>query len=853
MKGLSSYFLFYLFCFFYPLFSKGAVFLPGEDRPQYTPSGPACVVSVSYRLSQPGEKSIITGDCWVWRPETDWVFKACESDSLCINPNSTGDVGPVDRDNQSHRKRGGVSSIDDFDHEEKFEHLRLMADLREAQINRSRKEMNQQAYNIVEKDIVNQLETQISNVPEEEWAQKVKEILEFSRIKSLLKDALKNLKNKEEFTNLYSKETFEQDMNYVAHSLTHSAQGLLLIEAEGLRYKKLEERQIEKIKNAVEYKNTNWPNAVQSILDETQAEIKNIIDRPLSVESWKRDPNQNPYSGYVNFSDLTISIHHEDKDESFSKHALDTEQKIYREARNLITQHIVERSNESLKTDIHSLEKRAFDALDLRDLAPALPEFQDEDVTEIYEDRVRDRVRDAFKIKHDRRHLGLLDDEKLNEPQEEPYVFISPEGEFLDKLQTLYTKLRQANPWHEQGLRAREVGLFAVETADEEFSEGNEDSAEAAYQIGETMADIALGVLPYIGAGKDAYELFTGLHLLTGRKLSPFERAMAMTGLTLSGLSGGTLSSGAIKLSLKKSGRVITGINNKLVSRSLRGMGAGVRRMAKDYPQAFFRALEGAQFQTKEQMQAALQFLKRAFSGENPSIESFTGALASAGKSGIEDFSKALDELSAFKPKLPIAGEEFLARSLRFKRELSNQIRYTVNKESLIAAGKIYARIFRSMKEVTGQIFEGQVWRGARTEYMKNPNNVFQFHKGMDSRIARYTIAERAVYTSLKEETTIKELAQQADVPLSEVRKLFVIASKGVKTDNILDLNNPQVLKQLNISEEAITKGIKGNPKAYELSQIIGHSAQKKGFKGILTPAAVEGGGKNLILFSELP
>ena len=37
------------------------------------------------------------------------------------------------------------------------------------------------------------------------------------------------------------------------------------------------------------------------------------------------------------------------------------------------------------------------------------------------------------------------------------------------------------------------------------------------------------------------------------------------------------------------------------------------------------------------------------------------------------------------------------------------------------------------------------------------------------------------------------------------------------------------------------------------LSQVIGHSAKKRGFKGIFAPAAVKGGGKNLILFSELP
>ena len=669
---------------------------------------------------------------------------------------------------------------------------------------------------------------------EKVWLNETKKIL--SDIRKEITDEIQNVKNN------YRNITY--DLNYEINERKREEiqkiRTVYRIYARGISYK---------IAN-------NINKEIENILSQPSYSMENKIDRIdtfiKKAESQVRDITQNPKYKPDSFSAEEIESFLTDEDKQVLLHS--TERIIYKHTKDFLKKQLLQSGENKLKTHLEALAQQTDRSI--QDQTP-LDELSliSEELVSLYDQKIDRPVHEILKSKYSRAELAVLDDEKLNEPQEEPYVFISPEGEFLDKLQTLYTKLRQANPWHEQGLRAREVGLFAVETADEEFSEGNEDSAEAAYQIGETMADIALGVLPYIGAGKDAYELFTGLHLLTGRKLSPFERAMAMTGLTLSGLSGGTLSSGAIKLSLKKSGRVITQINNKLSSRTLKGMGAGVRRMAEDYPQAFFRALEGAQFQTKEQMQAALQFLKRAFSGENPSIESFTGALASAGKSGLEDFSKALDELSAFKPKLPIAGEEFLARSLRFKRELSNQIRYTVNKESLIAAGKIYARIFRSMKEVTGQVFEGQVWRGARTEYMKNPNNVFQFHKGMDSRIARYTIAERAVYTSLKEETTIKELAQQADVPLSEVRKLFVIASKGVKTDNILDLNNPQVLKQLNISEEAIIQAVKQNPQAYELSQIIGHSAKKRGFKGIVAPSAPEGQtiGKNLILFSELP
>lgn len=85
-----------------------------------------------------------------------------------------------------------------------------------------------------------------------------------------------------------------------------------------------------------------------------------------------------------------------------------------------------------------------------------------------------------------------------------------------------------------------------------------------------------------------------------------------------------------------------------------------------------------------------------------------------------------------------------------------------------------------------------------------------------------------------------------------QVRQAYLIdQSKYVEIDKVLDLTNPKVLKQLDISDaDDIVDLIQGNPNAYDTTQVIGHIARSRGFKGIIAPSAH--GGKNFISFKEL-
>ena len=96
MKGLKVFHI-YLFVLALPLNILYAqeFLLPEEIPPSYTPSGPVCIMEASYM----GESNnVVTGDCWVYKPNTGWVFRDCEHEPVCINPHTRGDLGVVVKD-----------------------------------------------------------------------------------------------------------------------------------------------------------------------------------------------------------------------------------------------------------------------------------------------------------------------------------------------------------------------------------------------------------------------------------------------------------------------------------------------------------------------------------------------------------------------------------------------------------------------------------------------------------------------------------------------------------------------------------------------------------------------------------
>ena len=197
----------------------------------------------------------------------------------------------------------------------------------------------------------------------------------------------------------------------------------------------------------------------------------------------------------------------------------------------------------------------------------------------------------VLQAKYDQRQLGLITEPYISQSHDLSYTFVSPKGEFLRECQKIYAQIQQTHPFNEQGILAKDIALAALETADRLFARGEVSSAKIALYVAEIISDITLGFTPYIGLGKDIYELFTGKHLLTGRTLTLFERSISAGGIFVSLLTGGTLGSSVLKISIISIEKVFGEINSTLLTKILEGLANDQLRTAVvEYTKILFQS-----------------------------------------------------------------------------------------------------------------------------------------------------------------------------------------------------------------------------------------------------------------------
>ena len=80
------------------------------------------------------------------------------------------------------------------------------------------------------------------------------------------------------------------------------------------------------------------------------------------------------------------------------------------------------------------------------------------------------------------------------------------------------------------------VGEAAMDSAESSYREGKIQEGNALAEFGIAAADMALSLTPIIGWGKDTYEAISGRGLLDNRKLTTFERSMAVVGVLTVGI-----------------------------------------------------------------------------------------------------------------------------------------------------------------------------------------------------------------------------------------------------------------------------------------------------------------------------
>ena len=438
-------------------------------------------------------------------------------------------------------------------------------------------------------------------------------------------------------------------------------------------------------------------------------------------------------------------------------------------------------------------------------------------------------------------------------------VELSPRCAYREKSEVLYSKLRHTKPASDVGGQSRYVGLMAIEVGDEEYSLGNKESAQLAYHVGETMADLSIGVVPYVGTGKDVYEFVFGRHLLTGRKLSAFERGMSFVGVSLSSMSGGVVNTSSMKLAFQNSNRFLGKINFKLIQKSdlkpfssfkPNAFGKMQGIAMKEYGRVGMEAIRKMGLQSKAEMQMGARFLNRAFSGVNPSKYQLDRVGRVITKRNITDYFGVLERYGL---RDNVFAQELLARQMVTK---------SLGKRMLGRVGQVYVKGKGIGAEAVTEVKDVSLWRvvpmrrgagkAGQSLGAKGQDDVFQFHKNMGLRDQRFSPKGRkGLFTSFDRDTALREFKHHYP------DQSFIISSRKISLDKVLDLTDPKVLKKLGVTKKEITQDLRRRPDAYLIPNIIREAAQEQGFKGIKFPSAMKKAngqsiGDNLVIFDEL-
>ncbi len=136
---------------------------------------------------------------------------------------------------------------------------------------------------------------------------------------------------------------------------------------------------------------------------------------------------------------------------------------------------------------------------------------------------------------------GLYSDQK-------PY-FSERKVELNDLRDRLF-KHRAKSP---QQWDAKAEAFRQLRYADDSYLAMAKEKADAHFQVAETLVDIATDVIPFTSIPKDIYRAFVGKDPLTGKELSPFERALAASFATINTITAGA--AGTIAAGIKVVGK----------------------------------------------------------------------------------------------------------------------------------------------------------------------------------------------------------------------------------------------------------------------------------------------------------
>ena len=174
---------------------------------------------------------------------------------------------------------------------------------------------------------------------------------------------------------------------------------------------------------------------------------------------------------------------------------------------------------------------------------------------------------------------------------------------------------------------ASQIGEMSSEISEEIVTEISEEIVtEVSDVIGEVAADLALDWIPGVGFGKLGFETIIGIHLLTGRSLTPFERVASGGGAVLNLFGFGWLKN----LKSLKHSKVVGQQVNKWVSGKFNGeqlaelvrfMKKGQVERARSYLKSFVQSVGDIGFKVKRRVRYTVRSTRKIFVRGGSSVD----------------------------------------------------------------------------------------------------------------------------------------------------------------------------------------------------------------------------------------
>jgi hypothetical protein len=111
------------------------------------------------------------------------------------------------------------------------------------------------------------------------------------------------------------------------------------------------------------------------------------------------------------------------------------------------------------------------------------------------------------------------------------YEFQSKDQDFVGRAKEVQKLLRDRPYRYSFSKDAQDIGFESLRVADEEDLAGDIESREKLLELARGMADLMVGIDPFSGFARSAYELATGTNLFSGQELNDFEYGMAAFGV----------------------------------------------------------------------------------------------------------------------------------------------------------------------------------------------------------------------------------------------------------------------------------------------------------------------------------